>query len=89
MLADHVDFDQIALEQYNQGLHCLPGILLMIQKLKVNVQAFPLKGNLKNNTIQVSFGWGKMHAFFSGCPRSGKKSGKKIFFQGQGIVREF
>ena len=24
-----------------------------------------------------------------GCPRSGKKSGKKIFFQGQGIVREF
>ena len=25
----------------------------------------------------------------SGCPRSGKKSGKKIFFQGQGTVREF
>ena len=25
----------------------------------------------------------------AGCPRSGKKSGKKIFFQGQGIVREF
>ena len=27
------------------------------------MQAFPLKGNLKNNTIQVSFGQGKMHAF--------------------------
>ena len=26
---------------------------------------------------------------FSGYPRSGKKSGKKIFFQGQGIFREF
>ena len=25
----------------------------------------------------------------TGCPRSGKKSGKNIFFQGQGIVREF
>ena len=26
---------------------------------------------------------------FTGYPRSGKKWGKKIFFQGQGIVREF
>lgn len=25
----------------------------------------------------------------AGCPRLGKKSGKNIFFQGQGIVREF
>ena len=32
-----------------------------------------------------------LHCFMTkaGCPRSGKKSGKKIFFQGQGIVREF
>ena len=48
MLADSVDPDQIALEQYDQGLHCLPVILLnahstLIQKQKVNVQAFPLK----------------------------------------------
>ena len=52
MLADSVDPDQIALEQYDQGLHCLPVILLnardtLIQKHKVNVQAFPLKGSLK------------------------------------------
>ena len=52
MLADSVDPDQIALEQSGQGLHCLPVILLnahntLIQKHKVNVQAFPLKGNLK------------------------------------------
>ena len=64
MFADSVDPDQIAL-----GLHCLPAILLnahntLIQKLTVNVQAFSSKGNLKNNTIQVSFGpGGKMHAF--------------------------
>ena len=48
MLADSVDPDQIALEQYDQGLHCLPVILLnahntLIQKHKVNVQAFPLR----------------------------------------------
>ena len=52
MLADSVDPDQIALEQYDQGLHCLPVILLnahntLIQKHKVNMQAFPLKGILK------------------------------------------
>ena len=66
MLADCVDPDQIALEQYDQGLLCLPAFLLnahnsLIQKHKVNVQAFSLKGNLKNNTIQVSvffFFWG-------------------------------
>ena len=51
MLADSVDPDQIALEHYDQGLHCLPVILLnahntLIQKHKVNVQAFPLKGIL-------------------------------------------
>ena len=75
MLADSVEPDQIALEQYDQGLHCLPAILLnahntLIQKLKVNVQAFSSKENLKNNTIQVSFGLGGgggggggMHAF--------------------------
>ena len=67
MLADSVDPDQIALEQYDQGLHCLPVILLnnhntLIQKHKVNVHAFPKKGILK--TIQVSFGPRKMHAFF-------------------------
>ena len=39
MLADSVDPDQIALEQYDQGLHCLPVIL--IQKHKDNVKAFP------------------------------------------------
>ena len=38
MLADSVDPDQIALEQYDQGLQCLPVIL--IKKHKVNVQAF-------------------------------------------------
>ena len=69
MLADSVDSDQIALEQYDQGLHCLPVSLLnahntLIQKHKVNVQAFPLKGNLKNNTILGVFWLGKMHAFF-------------------------
>ena len=73
MLADSVDPDQIALEQFHQGLHCLLVILLnahntLIQKHKVNVQAFALKGNLKNNTSQVSFGRGKMHPFF-GCTR--------------------
>ena len=61
MLADSVDPDQMALEQSDQGLHCLSVILLnshntLIQKHMVNVQAFPLKGNLKNNTVQVSFG---------------------------------
>ena len=60
MLADSVDPDQIALEQSGQGLHCLPVILLnvcntLIQKLKVNVQAFPFKGKPKYNTVQVSF----------------------------------
>ena len=39
VLADSVDPDQTALEQYDQGLHCLPVIL--IKKHKVNVQAFP------------------------------------------------
>ena len=39
MLADSVDPEQIALEQYDQGLYCLPVIL--IQKHKVDVQAFP------------------------------------------------
>ena len=69
MLADRVDPDQIALEQYDQGLHCLPVILLnahntLIQRHKANVQAFPLKGKLKNNTVQVFFVPGKTHAFF-------------------------
>ena len=53
MLADSVDPDQIALEHSDQGLHCLPVILLnvnntLVQKRKVNVQVFPsIKGNLK------------------------------------------
>ena len=69
LLADCVDHDQIALEQYDQGVHCLPVILLnahniLIQKYMVNEQAFPLKWNLKN-TVQLSFGGGKMHAFFN------------------------
>ena len=46
--AESVDPEQTALEQYDQSLHCLPVILLnahntLIQKHKVNVQAFPLK----------------------------------------------
>ena len=73
MLADSVDPDQIALEQYDQGLPCLPVILLnahntLIQKHMVNVQAYSLKGNLKTHTIQVSFGQGKLHAFFFDVP---------------------
>ena len=48
MLADSVDPDQLALEQSDQGLHCLSVILLnvnntLIQKRKVNVQVFPSK----------------------------------------------
>ena len=48
MFADSVDPDQIALEQSSQGLDCLPVILLnvpntLIQKHKVNMQAFPFK----------------------------------------------
>ena len=40
------------MEQSDQGLHCLPVILLNVnntltQKRKVNVQVFPSKGNLK------------------------------------------
>ena len=73
MLADSVDSDQIALEQYDQGLHCLPVILLNVnntltQKRKVNVQVFPSKGKPKNNTIQVSFCREKCMLFF-GCTR--------------------
>ena len=68
MLADSLDSDQIALEQYDQGLHCLPVILLNVnntltQKRKVNVQVFPSKEKPKNNTIQVSF-VGKNACFF-------------------------
>ena len=67
-MADSVDPYQIALEQYDQGLLCLPVILLnahntLIQKHIVNVQAFLLKGNLKNNTVRVSFRRRQMHAF--------------------------
>ena len=72
MLADSVDSDQMALEQYDQGLHCLPVILLNVnntftQKCKVNVQVFPSKGKPKNNTIQVSF-VGKNACFFLDVP---------------------
>ena len=69
VLADSVDPDQIVLEQYDQCLHCLPIILLnvhntLIQKHKVNVQVFPFKVNLKNNTVQVSLCWGQNACFF-------------------------
>ena len=43
-MADSVDPDQIALEQYDQGLHCLPVIL--IQKTKVNLKKGILKTTL-------------------------------------------
>ena len=70
MLADSVDTDQIALEQYDQGLHCLSVILLnahntLIQKHKVNVQAFPLKGILKTPPSRCLLAGEKMHAFFN------------------------
>ena len=60
MLADSVDPGQIALEQSDQSLHCLPVILLNVnntltQKRKVTVLVFPSKGEPKNNTVQVSF----------------------------------
>ena len=60
MLAESVDPDQIALEQSDQGLHCLPVLLLnvnnsLIQKQKGNVQFFPSKEKPKNNTVKVSF----------------------------------
>ena len=63
-LADNVDPDQIALEQSDLGLHCLPVILLNVnntltQKPKVNVQ----KGNLKTTQSRCLLS-GKMHAFF-------------------------
>ena len=65
MLAGSVDLDQIALEQSDQGLHCMPVILLnvsntLIQKHKVNVL---LKGNLIT-TLSRCLLSGKMHAFF-------------------------
>ena len=68
MLADSVDPHQIALEQSDQVLHCLPVILVivnntLIQKRKVNVQVFPSKGKPKNNTVQVFF-VGKNGCFF-------------------------
>ena len=69
MLADSVDHDQIALEQSDQGLHCLPVILLnahntLIQKHKVNVQVFPLKGKLKKQHYSGVFWSGKNACFF-------------------------
>ena len=56
------------LEQSDQGLHCLPVILLNVnntltQKRKVTVQVFPSKEKPKNNTVQVSF-VGKNACFF-------------------------
>ena len=74
MLADSVDPVQIALEQSDQGLHCLPVILLnvnntLIQKRKVNVQVFPSKGKQNKNKKKKKhrpgvFCRGKKHAFF-------------------------
>ena len=68
MLADSVDPDQIALEQYEQGLLCLPVILLnahntLIQKHKINVQT------LKTTLSRCLLAPGKMHAFFFGCTK--------------------
>ena len=73
MLANSVDPDQIALEQNDQGLHCLPVILLnvhntLIQKHKVNVQAFPLKGNLKKTALSRCLLAEKIACFF-GCTK--------------------
>ena len=74
MLADSVDPDQIALEHSDQGLHCLPVILLnvnntLIQKRKINVQVFPsIMGNIKT-TLSRCLLSGKMHAFFFFCTR--------------------
>ena len=68
MLADSVDPDLIALEQSDQGLYCMPVILLnvnntSIQKRKVNVQAFPSEGNLKT-TLSRCLLLGKNACFF-------------------------
>ena len=62
-LADSVDPDQIALEQSDQGLHCLPAILLKVrntltQKRKVTVQVLNLKTQSRCLLSR------KMHAFF-------------------------
>ena len=72
MLADSVDPDQIALEQYDQGLHCLPVILLnvnnsLIPKCKENMQVVPFKGNLK-----TTLSWcllAEKNECFLGCTR--------------------
>ena len=73
MLADSVDPDQIVLEQYDQGLHCLPVILLnahntLIQKHKVNVQAFPLKRILKTTSSKCLLAGRKDACFFFNVP---------------------
>ena len=57
------------MEQSDQGLHCLPVILLNVnntltQKREVNVQVFPSKGILKKQHCPGVFCRGKMHAFF-------------------------
>ena len=72
MLADSVDPDLITLEQSDQGLHCMPVILLnvnntLIQKRKVNVQVFPSKGNLKT-TLSRSLLSGNNACFFCDVP---------------------
>ena len=68
MLADSVDPDQIDLGQSDQGLHCMPVILLNVNntltpKRKVNVQVFPSKGNLKT-TLSRCLLSGKNACFF-------------------------
>ena len=71
LLAESLNPVQTALEQSDQGLHCLPIIKLsvhytLIQKRKVTFQAVPFKSIL-NITLQVCFrgggGGGEMHAF--------------------------
>ena len=57
------------MEQSDQGLHCLPVILLNVnntltQKRKVNVQVFPSKGNLKKQHCPGVFCPEKCMLFF-------------------------
>ena len=53
------------MEQSDQGLHCLPVIVLTLtQKRKVNVQVFPSKGNLKKQHCPGVFCREKCMLFF-------------------------
>ena len=56
---------------------------------KLNKQTKNVLNSLSYSTALVPNAGSNRVFDRSGCPRSGKKSGKKIFFQGQGIVWEF